>query len=859
MAKAIRILILIFVWVKYSQANDFPSLLVANATVGVIIDHEYLGEEYEKTFEKMKEIIERVIREDLKGAGLNIKYYSWSKINFNKDFTAIFSIASCTSTWEIFEHVQRERLLLMAITDPDCPRLPLHEALTIPRIKIGVELPQIILDIRTSHLVNWKTATILYDDIFDRDTISRVANALSVESASLAMSISLLKLNSSTDVYERRENIKKSLLSFPIRNVGSNFLVIATIPMTIIEVATEMNMINTGSQWMFLISNPRKTNVSQLMTYVKEGGNVAIASNNTIINGSCSMGEDCLYHELFKNFAMSLSKLVREEEAIYSQISDEEWESIRLSKRERRDSMLEFIKERLREEQLCKPCVNWKFESIETWGLRFDMSESGKLKPFKPVSTYTAVWEPTNGFIHYDKIYPHIAHGFRNRSVPIAIYHNPPWQIVSYNDAGQVTGMRGVTVNILKELADKLNFTYLVHNVERNVNRSGYSFWDDFNVTADDDIKSTFNLPVDILELVTDNMVLFGAVGLTVHETYEKMINYTYPISVQAYGMMIPRPKELSRLYLFLSPFTLETWLCLSFTIALIGPLFYAVHYLSPYHEHHQITKKGGLFKVQNCFWYMYGALLQQGGMYLPRSDSGRIIVGTWWMVVLVVVAIYCGNLVAFLTFPKMEISVNSISQLVKSQEQGGFTWSIRSNTFLESFLKETDIEKYVKLNESTENHEIVSKSTISRVRSGKHIIIDWETNLLHIMRKEYLETDKCEFTLSNEKFLDEKIGLILPANSPYLNIINDEIYRMLQMGFINRWLSEYLPKKDRCTSKISSMEIENHTVNLADMQGCFLVLIAGIIAAIFIIMIECCCRRYRVLDDKKLIKPFVK
>lgn len=119
---------------------------------------------------------------------------------------------------------------------------------------------------------------------------------------------------------------------------------IATIPMTIIEVATEINMVDTLSQWLFLISNPRKTNVTQLLTYVKEGGNVAIATNNTITDGTCSDGDACLYHELIKTFAMSLSKLVREEEAIYSQISDEEWESIRLSKRERRDNMLEFIK-----------------------------------------------------------------------------------------------------------------------------------------------------------------------------------------------------------------------------------------------------------------------------------------------------------------------------------------------------------------------------------------------------------------------------------------------------------------------------------------------------------------------------------
>lgn len=133
-----------------------------------------------------------------------------------------------------------------------------------------------------------------------------------------------------------------------------------------------------------------------------------------------------------------------------------------------------------------------------------------------------------------------------------------------------------------------------------------------------------------------------------------------------------------------------------------------------------------------------------------------------------------------------------------------------------------------MKLNETTEYHGAINNVTISRVRGGSHIIIDWETNLLHIMRKEYLETDRCEFTLSTEKFLNEKIGLVLPGNSPYLAIFDIEIYRMLQMGFIHRWLNEYLPKRDRCSGNAGSAEIENHTVNLADMQGCFLVLIAG-------------------------------
>lgn len=119
------------------------------------MDHEYLENNYETTLESIKKIVEKVIREDLKDGGLNIKYYSWSNINFKKgamcdlivavighdlmkffflfrsDFTAILSIANCKNTWDIFYASRKETLLLMALTDADCPRFPIHEALMV--------------------------------------------------------------------------------------------------------------------------------------------------------------------------------------------------------------------------------------------------------------------------------------------------------------------------------------------------------------------------------------------------------------------------------------------------------------------------------------------------------------------------------------------------------------------------------------------------------------------------------------------------------------------------------------------------------------------------------------------------------
>lgn len=72
--------------------------------------------------------------------------------------------------------------------------------------------------------------------------------------------------------------------------------------------------------------------------------------------------------------------------------------------------------------------------------------------------------------------------------------------------------------------------------------------------------------------------------------------------------------------------------------------------------------------------------------MYLPSADSGRLIVGTWWLVVLVVVTTYSGNLVAFLTFPKIDSPINTINDLLTHRDT--VTWSILHGTSLEEFLK---------------------------------------------------------------------------------------------------------------------------------------------------------------------------
>ncbi|KAG4072066.1 hypothetical protein HA402_015565 [Bradysia odoriphaga] len=305
--------------------------------------------------------------------------------------------------------------------------------------------------------------------------------------------------------------------------------------------------------------------------------------------------------------------------------------------------------------------------------------------------------------------------------------------------------------------------------------------------------------------------------------------------------------KEPPSTFSFMSPFSTEVWLyvggaylSVSFCLFLLGRISPS-EWDNPYPCIEEPTELENQFTLRNSLWFTIGALLQQGSEIAPKAPSTRAVAALWWFFTLIMVSSYTANLAAFLT-------VQSLTSLIKSAEdlkqcgnkdfecpvqfgakRGGSTYN---------FFKEAEHETYRNMFTYMSNHpELLSTDNDEGLLWAK------TKNYAFLMESssiEYLVERNCDVTQVGGLLDDKGYGIAMKKGSPYRNALSEGVLRLQEQGILTnlkiKWWKE---KKGGGACAATSDDSEALPLEIANVEGVFLLLIIGIAVAVLCNSIE--------------------
>ena len=231
------------------------------------------------------------------------------------------------------------------------------------------------------------------------------------------------------------------------------------------------------------------------------------------------------------------------------------------------------------------------------------------------------------------------------------------------------------------------------------------------------------------------------------------------------------------------------------------------------------------------------------GAETAPQSTSGRILMGGWWFVCIILAAAYTANLTAiFASEDDTPYIPGSIDELI-NKIPPDIPFGAFNNTQTTEYLQYSPIQQYRDAFEYMKRegflYENTSQALTAALNENIAIITDSTFIDFFVSRKgEY--NPNCTLTsIGDGQFSSGGYGLGLTKNSPFTDDFSLAILQLRRMGEIERLINEYFNYQRTCTSETAiaasaSVNIGTEQIDLEAFGGLFIIL--GIAVAISLI-----------------------
>merc|ERR1712106_481045 len=408
-----------------------------------------------------------------------------------------------------------------------------------------------------------------------------------------------------------------------------------------------------------------------------------------------------------------------------------------------------------------------------------------------------------------------------NKTFIITAILNPPYTMLVESHE-KLTGnarFEGVAIDLASELAGLLgfNFTFKLVDDDKYGRETSPGKWN------------------GMLGEVMDGTADFCIADVSITSSRTSSFAFTMPWLNLGISILYTKPRAAApSLLAFLDPFTTDVYICTLLMFVLVTLIIYVLARFSPnqWEEPDNCMKDPEEYTNQynflNSFWFVLGALMQQGSDVEPLSLCVRFAGGVWFFFALIMIASYTANLAAFLTVETLERPIESVQDLANQNEI--FYGAVNGGSTAGFFAKSTEdvYQKLWQFMSGLHQAEVMLANNMEGVEKveesdGKYAFFMESASI------QYLVERRCKLSQVGGLLDSKGYGIATRQGTPYKTLLDNAILKLMEGGTLHKLRIKWWKQKrggGACQSKGGGGGVS--PLGLSSVAGVFLVTMIG-------------------------------
>ncbi|XP_076373159.1 putative glutamate receptor [Tachypleus tridentatus] len=336
-----------------------------------------------------------------------------------------------------------------------------------------------------------------------------------------------------------------------------------------------------------------------------------------------------------------------------------------------------------------------------------------------------------------------------------------------------------------------------------------------------------------------------------------EVIDFTYPYVNDQINFLIQAPREKPRALAIIRPFSLEMWIAI--LVVVIGTALTTALVART-----TIRPQANSWTFGQSLWYYCGALTFQGADELPDRNSQRIIIGSYWLFAIIIVAGFSGSLTSFMNVPGKELPIDTISELARRVQNKQIKVGTVSNSLMYANLISATKGDLAIIGNGIKNDikgtlvDTTRKGTIKAMQES--YAFAWSGTITEGV---LVNLGITEYHFGKGVFSDILYSIVLPKGSLMTEPFSKAVRQLNEGGLIDKWKRDVLDRRARenAFSKnnnsspvlISVNQGGPRALTLEDVQGSFILISVGHGLSIVVLLLELFYSRHKIKSVKQL------